>query len=160
MSRRFLLGVSLAILAAACMNPVHSDAVDALGPEVNGERPGPFHRAGQPCLTCHGPEGPEDEFAVAGTVFEVRGGSTPLAGVTVALTDSTGAQRQLVTNSAGNFYLRAGQWTPSYPMHVELSINGETKKMVTRIGRNGGCAECHRSAGDTTKMPAVYMRDQ
>lgn len=152
---RSLLSV---FIIASCADPVHSDAVDALGPEV-GERPGPTHRAGQPCMTCHGGEGPAPDFAVAGTVYEVREGAVPLVGATVVLNDSGGQTRSLVTNSVGNFYMRAGEWTPTYPMFAKVDYQGVEKVMTTRIGRTGGCADCHRT-GVANKMPGVYLREQ
>lgn len=155
----FLLGLPLALgLTASCANPVHSDAVDALGPEV-GERPGPTHRAGQPCMTCHGGDGPGPDFAVAGTVYEVRDGATALEGVQVVLSDSAGQTQTLVSNQVGNFYMRAQEWTPTYPMFAKLEYQGTEKPMTTRIGRTGGCADCHRS-GVAKKMPGVYLREQ
>lgn len=156
------LALAVAVLfagfTASCLDPVHDDAVAALGPEANGVREGPTHRPGQPCLTCHGGDGPGPDFAVAGTVYETRNGTTPLPDVTVLLRDSSGATRTLLTNSVGNFYLSAKQWTPAYPIFAELHYQDVEKKMVTRIGRNGGCAECHR-AGDRSQMPPVYLRE-
>ena len=147
-------------LVASCIDPVHTDAVDALGPEAAGVRTGPNHRPGQPCMTCHGGNGPGPDFAVAGTVYEVRNGTAGLPGVTVTLTDATNTSRSLVTNDVGNFYLRAERWAPVYPLHAELHYGDALKKMESRIGRIGGCAECHRGTGDTARMPAVFMRDQ
>jgi hypothetical protein len=146
------------VLIASCLDPVHSDAVDALGPEAAGVPEGPTHRPGQPCLTCHGGNGPGPDFAVAGTVYETRNGTTPLPNATVVLHDSAGTTRSTLTNSVGNFYLTAGQWTPAYPMFAELDVGDITKKMETRIGRNGGCAECHRGGGQA-KMPPVYLKE-
>ena len=158
MHARVLLLVCL--LAASCIDPVHSDAVDALGPEANGERSGPRHRAGQPCFTCHGGSGPGPDFAVAGTVYAVRGGSDPLPGAVVAITDAAGSTQRLATNEVGNFYLRASLWTPAFPLHVQLEYGDAKKEMTTRIGRDGGCASCHIGAGSAKSMPAVFLRDQ
>jgi hypothetical protein len=155
---RALVLLLLAAVSASCLDPVHSDAVDALGPEASGVREGPTHRPGQPCLTCHGGDGPGPDFAAAGTVYETRDGTVPLPNVAVLLRDSSGTTRTAVTNSAGNFYLTAGEWTPAYPMFAELHDGDLVKAMETRIGRNGGCAECHRVGGQT-KMPPVYMKE-
>lgn len=151
---------ALLALAACQLDPAHDDAVNALGGEAQGVRAGPLHRPGQPCLTCHTSKGPAPDFAVAGTVFDVRGSTTGLQGVTVTMTDAAGEVRRVNTNSAGNFYLQASEWNPAFPMHVQLDYPGEkTKPMDTRIGRNGGCGECHQGQGSTTKMPGVYLRE-
>lgn len=155
---RFLVVALAAALTVSCLDPVHSDAVDALGPEAAGVREGPTHRPGQPCLTCHGGDGPGPDFAVAGTVYATRNGTAPIEGVAVLLRDSTGTTRTAITNEVGNFYITAGEWTPAYPMFAELHYGDITKTMDTRIGRNGGCAECHR-AGGKTEMPPVYLNE-
>ena len=88
---RLPVGLTLLATLAACdTDPVHSSAVDALGPEVAGVPKGPYHRAGQPCVTCHGGEGPaSQQFVMAGTVFFGPGNtssegrkSRPIAGAT------------------------------------------------------------------------------
>ncbi len=155
------LVVLVAALLASCIDPTHDQAVAALGPEVAGVPRGPTHRAGQPCLTCHGGSGPgEPEMAVGGTIYEVRGGTAPLEGVTVTLTDASGAQRTTSSNAVGNFYVFKSDWEPVFPLSVALAYGGERVEMMTPIGRDGACASCHRGAGDRDHMPAVFMRSQ
>jgi len=137
-----LLGVLM--LGSAGCDPVHSDAVDALGGEAQGVRPGPLHRPGQPCLVCHdGAFGDPGEFSVAGTIFERPGSKQPVSGATVSLTDATGSSFRIVTNAAGNFYMTPAQWNPTYPVTVTLTADGLTVPMQTSIGRSGACATCH-----------------
>lgn len=155
------LAVVLALGATSCDDPVHSDAVDALGPEVAGIPRGPRHRAGQPCLTCHGGQGPgSPEFSFGGTVFSVRGGTQAVEGATVLLKDARGATITRTTNDVGNFYIEQSQWSPVFPVFVTVSYGGEERVMATRIGGSGSCATCHRGAGDSQHMPAVYLREQ
>lgn len=156
----------LALLAVACVDPVHDDEVEALGPERRGVRPGPNHRPGQPCLTCHGGKGPgEPDFSVAGTVYIARGVLEPVAGVTVHLEDATGQTRDPRTNEVGNFYIGTTDWSPVFPMKVTLrdpraDANGE-KAMETLIRETGSCADCHRGAeGTADKVPAIYLREK
>jgi hypothetical protein len=163
---RFLVGLALlvglmaALAASSCVDPTHSDAVDALGPEAPGVRDGPLHRPGQPCTVCHGGLGPgEPDFSAAGTVYDTRASTAPLAGVIVALTDSKGASFATETNEVGNFYVPRESYAPIPPMTVELRYGGVTKRMETTIGRNGGCAVCHRGAGGSDHVPAVYFRE-
>lgn len=158
----FMLAVAFAVVVlVSCIDPTHDEAVAALGPEVAGVPRGPTHRAGQPCLTCHGGSGPgEPEMAVGGTIYEVRGGTVPLEGVTVTLTDARGAQRTTASNVVGNFYVFKSDWEPVFPLSVALTYGDERVEMKTPIGRDGACASCHRGTGDREHMPAVFMRSQ
>lgn len=168
-ARRLDLLLVLAVLGASggsvsCFDPVHSSDVDALGPERQGILPGPNHRPGQNCRTCHGGNGPgSPEFSIAGTIYSARGVLEPLSGVTVALTDASGATRETESNEVGNFYLTSASWSPVFPVHVTLRDSRAdaqgVKDMVTPIGSNGGCAFCHYGAIDeATHMPPVFLR--
>lgn len=162
--------LALATTMASCFDPVHSDAVDELGGEAPGVPTGETHRPGQPCTTCHGGSGPgSPDFAVAGTIYEARDSAKVLPGVTVVLTDSSNPPQTRTerSNEAGNFYIETDRWSPTFPLFVVMKFPGEPdKKMLTRIGRNAGCAFCHyaplndRTAGDDspTHMPPVYMK--
>jgi hypothetical protein len=157
----------LTMLFAACFDPVHDDAVDALGPEKRGVRPGPNHRPGQPCLTCHGDQGPaEPEFALAGTIYLARGVLEPVSGVTVHLVDAVDAGRDPRTNEVGNFFVGKTDWTPVYPIRVELQDirsdeDGGTKTMFSRIRAEGSCADCHHDADAAPDhMPGVFLREK
>lgn len=160
MRRSFV--VLTVLIHASCIDPVHNDAVDALGPEESGVRPGPTHRPGQPCRTCHGSDGPANpEMTVGGTVYAVRGGTDPAEGVSVALTDAKGATYATTSNSVGNFYVWKRDWDPIFPLQIAISDgNGVNAVMVTKIGRDGACATCHRGSGDALHMPGVYLRAQ
>jgi hypothetical protein len=152
--------LALLLLAAGCYDPVHVDAVAALGPEAPNVEPSAAHRPGQQCTTCHGGEGPaEREFVAAGTVYTVRGGTTPLRGAIVTVRDATGVSRSAETNDVGNFFIPRSEWSPSFPLRVVLEAEDVRREMVSNIGRNGGCAGCHRGAGDSSFVPGVYLRE-
>jgi hypothetical protein len=159
------LATGLLVLAAAtsssCIDPVHSDNVAALGPEVSGVREGPTHRPGQPCLVCHGGQGPgSPEFSIAGTVYAVRNKPNSLSRATVVLTDAKGVTKTRTTNEVGTFYFEPREWSPAYPVAVELQNAGKVKAMESRIGREGSCAFCHYGAdNEATHMPPVFMSD-
>jgi hypothetical protein len=146
-STLIVLPIALLLASAVACDPVHSNAVDALGGEAPNVRRGPTHRPGQPCLLCHdGKPGDPGQFSVAGTVFSLPNDISPTNGVngaSVIMTDATGAKYTATTNAVGNFYITSGQWTPSYPMHVEITYGGKSIKMTTHIGRDGSCAGCH-----------------
>jgi hypothetical protein len=152
-----LLLLPIGALAGAC-DPVHDDAVSALGAEAPGVRKGPLHRPGQPCRACHdGALGDPPEFSVAGTVFATPDALTPASGATVALL-SQGATVSFTTttNEAGNFYVQPSQYTPSYPMHVSVTYNGATVVMVSHVGRDGSCADCHTDPRGPASAGHIY----
>ena len=157
-------GMIMALVSASCVDPVHDDAVDALGDETPGIDPGPRHRAGQPCLACHDGRGPgKSEFSVAGTIYATRSGTSPLDGAQVTLQDATGAERVLRTNDVGNFYIATNEWSPTFPLFVRLDANGKKKIMQTRIDFTASCAFCHagpRPNGDPAHMSPVFLEDR
>jgi len=157
--RQLLAAFTLGYSIVSCMNPAHDDAVAALGGEAPGVRRGPEHRPGQPCLTCHGGQGPgEPDFAFGGTVYQTRGGSVPLVAATITLTDASGAKYSAQSNNVGNFYINASEWSPKYPVFAELSSGSDIVPMKSRISGDGSCATCHRGEGDNGHMPAIYLR--
>lgn len=156
MKRALAFLLASAALAAACDDPVHSGEVDALGPEVG--RPGPDHRPGQPCLTCHGGSGPAGpQFSVGGTVYAVKGQPDGLAGVTVHLTDSKGSKHDATTSKSGNFYVPIGAWQPSPPVTVQIEYQSLMSDMHTRVGRDGSCAACHFGKPSASTPGPVYL---
>jgi hypothetical protein len=159
------LALPAAAVAAACdADPVHTQAVKLLGPEVSGIPKGEFHRAGQPCLTCHGGEGPaKAQFTVAGTIFygPANGSNPPIGvgGAVVTLEDDSQSQFSTQTNCVGNFFITSGDWPghPEFPMLATISatipVPGSTgaetqtyeaPSMLSHIGRTGSCADCHQ----------------
>jgi hypothetical protein len=156
----------MVVLALSCGDAAHDDAVEALGPERRGVRPGPNHRPGQPCVTCHNERGPgSPEFSMAGTIYVARGVREPLAGVTVVLQDATGSTKTAVSNEVGNFYVAKSTWSPTFPVNVRLkdvrADQNDEMPMITRIGREGSCATCHYGEdGDGTHMPPVFLRQK
>lgn len=156
-----LLVVAILAVVSACYDPVHADEVAALGPEAPGVPEGPTHRAGQRCTTCHDGRGPgEPEFSIAGTVYRVRGQTAPLVDGKVTITDATGRALELTTNSVGNFYIERDKFDPVYPLKTFVQGEGSFARMTTTIGRDGGCATCHRSIGDPQHVEAIFLKDK
>src|SRR5262245_43752578 len=93
----------VAVLVAACGDPVRDRRMDALGPEAPGIAIGPLHRPGQPCLACHDGKGEARAMSVAGTVFRTEDDAQPVFGVDVILTDAERRTFATKTNCAGNF---------------------------------------------------------
>jgi hypothetical protein len=150
MTRAAIALLALLVAPAAC-DPIHDDAIAALGPESPGVRRGPLHRPGQPCLLCHdGAIGDPQRFTVAGTVFATPSERIASAGASVILIDARASRFQVSTNAAGNFYATTGQYDPTFPIHVTVTgPGGQTAPMQTLIEGNGtvepngGCASCH-----------------
>jgi hypothetical protein len=164
MRRSALLFTALALAlaaASACGDPVHDNEVAALGSEAPGVSPGPDHRPGQPCLVCHGGEGPASEqFSFGGTVYEIAGPTVGYGGATVKLTDVNKVEATATTNSVGNFYVLASDYAPTYPVDVELDQGSYRNPMFTHIGRNGSCAWCHYDpAGPATPGHVAMAAD-
>lgn len=148
---RWLVGLmaASAIAASGSCDPVHNDAVAALGPEAPGVPPGPTHRPGQDCGVCHGGRGPGGKtFVAAGTIYKAYDDPSPLPNATVLLTDANGftPTSTLTTNEVGNFYITTDDWAPTFPVRVQVTYNGApaVSKMTSHMGKAGGCALCHQ----------------
>jgi hypothetical protein len=179
------LGLLLALaVVMSCGDPVHEAEVSALGPEAPGVPPGPTHRPGQPCLTCHGGEGPGGlTFVTAGTVYvnPYTPGTTtyaPLVDGTVALVDATGHTYNATTNTVGNFFVATDQWSATFPLGEYTPDGGtpastiditvapagmptNTTPMTTAIERGGvyaSCAYCHFDPPGPTTPGHVYQQ--
>jgi len=151
--RAAVLVGSLVAAAAmgSCADPVHDLQVKALGGEKDGVPTGEYHRAGQPCLVCHGGLGPaSSEFLVAGTVFHGKYKPVGELGVAIELVDANGSRpARILTNCVGNFSITAADWAqpaPSYPLLVAIRKpnSNDVQVMNSHIGREGSCNACHR----------------
>ena len=141
-----------------CLDATHDEQVQALGGEAPGVSPGPDHRPGQPCLVCHGSEGPaKSSFSVAGTVYAVDKQSAPAVGGQVQIEDINGVVFLSPTNAAGNFYVLSSQWQPTFPIQLQVSLGPVTTQMLTHVGRQGSCAACHQSSPGPASPGPVYV---
>lgn len=139
------------VASSGCMDPVHDDAVKALGDEAPGVPPGPLHRPGQPCLTCHGGEGPADaEFSLAGTAYllQLEPHTPAPPGTTIIIEDVDGVAGTVSANAAGSFWVNADTWRPKYPLKLSLKYGNLTARMNGTVGRAGSCADCHVDSND------------
>lgn len=146
------------LLAGATCDPVNDAAIAALGGEAPGVPRGPLHRPGQPCVLCHsGNLGDPPGFSVAGTVYVNAGDLEPAVAAGVKLTDSVGHSYLAGTNAAGNFYVLPHQFTPVYPMKVQIDYNGVPVSMTADVGRDGSCAKCHFDPAGPASPGHVYV---
>jgi hypothetical protein len=147
-------------LALGCGDPVHDDAVRALGPEDPAVPPGPLHRPGQPCLACHGAEGPASlRLTLGGTVYDTNAGTTPAVNAYVQTEDIGGNYWTVQTNAAGNFFVEAAHFEPAYPirMTVVSSDMSVSQQMSTYSARDGSCADCHAAPAGPRSPGPVYL---
>jgi hypothetical protein len=170
-----LLVATLATLlvAPSCTDPVHDQEVQALGPENPAIPKGEFHRAGQPCLVCHGPEGPaQTQFSIAGTVFgnpftppygttgAVPTGSVGYNNAYIAIADDNGQQSSnIYSNCVGNFWATPAAFNPAFPVLVAVYPNGSSnpQTMFTQISRAGSCATCHSDPPNYNALGHIYI---
>jgi hypothetical protein len=148
------------VAATACLDPVHDDSVQALGPEAPGVAPSGLHRPGQPCLTCHGGSGPASfQFSVGGTVYAVSGRSNPAVNAVVTIEDVDGNTFNATTNEVGNFWVLPAQFAPHYPtqMTVTSADGNDSESMATVASRDGSCADCHKSPRGPRSPGPVYL---
>jgi hypothetical protein len=158
------------VVAPSCTDPVHDQEVQALGPE-NPEIPkGQYHRAGQPCTVCHGPEGPaQTQFSIAGTVFGnpfVAQGTGPSGSVGysnayISIVDDNGQiAPPIYSNCVGNFWATPAAFNPAFPILVSVYANGATTNpqvMFTQIGRAGSCSTCHSDPPNYNAVGHIYL---
>jgi hypothetical protein len=153
---------ALALGSAAtmgCDDALHDQIVTSLGPEKPGVPPGPLHRPGQPCLACHGGEGPAKvQFSVGGTVYAVRGQPGPAVGALVQVQDIDGRYwTSEPTNAVGNFFVLEASFAPDFPIRMEVRDGNTTQQMQTYSAREGSCAVCHSSPPGPSSAGPVYV---
>lgn len=155
MKRHLHLVIAL-IIGAACADPVQSSNEDAIPDD--GKPDGPDHHVGEWCTSCHSEHGSESEFSVAGSVFVSKGSNTPAAGAIVTIKDGDGKTHDIEVYGSGNFYAEKKDYDPKYPLSITVTYQGQTQKMESIIGRDGGCGRCHSntSTGNSSHAPRIF----
>lgn len=154
---------ALLLVLFSCTDPVLDDRIEAQGNETEGIDPGPFHRVGQRCTSCHQENGEagDSPFTLAGTIFAQPSRQVGVDAVEVRLTDSDGSKYIAKTNCVGNFFVRPEEWQPKFPILVELSKGGTRRSMLSAIGREADCGGCHSVElplkDPFTQMPHIYL---
>ncbi|MBI4700599.1 MAG: hypothetical protein HY744_05450 [Deltaproteobacteria bacterium] len=166
------LSLLLALLGSAavtgCGDALRDERIEALGPEVEGVAPGPFHRPGQPCTWCHSDYGgAAPKLAVGGTVYyqpsDANKTAFPVDGYIVELEDARGVIMKPQTNCIGNFYVEYTEGWPYFPLRASLlaaqGMGGSAKvaSMSTRINREGSCAGCHQAQKSASSPGPVVV---
>ncbi len=158
------LGIVAAAAAAGCGDPVHDGEVAALGPEAPGVSPGPTHRPGQPCLTCHGGEGPAGvTFVTAGTVYDHAYGepggtattANALVGGVVHLVDANNLTYDATTNAVGNFFVTTDQWSATFPLGAKSQDGGPSGCIPTSSSVSAFAGDINVSAAPVAGCQGV-----
>ncbi len=132
-----------------------------LGAEDDGVPVGPLHRPGQPCVLCHSAGGGAGAFSVAGTIYrdQRRATKVPVDRAEVLLLDAEGRTHRAPTNCAGNFFVRAADWRPTYPMWVTVRYGDEAIEMESPVHHDGSCAVCHTDPAGLASAGHIYLTD-
>lgn len=121
---------------------------------IGDDEDSPLMMPGSDCSSCHRPDTDDDDapvFALAGTVYGAlneRDDCLGLQGATVRITDATGKRTELVSNRAGNFYIKAKSARIALPFTAELLYQGRTRKMMGARCETS-CNTCHTAMGDS-----------
>jgi hypothetical protein len=147
--------------ACTSYDPVHDEEVAELGGEAPNIPQGEFHRAGQPCTTCHGANGPASkQFSMAGTIFATQDSTIGVSGAQVLMVDSLGSSPpggSVVTNCVGNFFITPDIWDPAFPVRVAVATPETSAQMIGHIGRQSSCASCHADPRAQTSPGHIYI---
>ena len=142
---------------ASCVDPVHDAALAKLGPEKGSVPPGPLHRPGQPCVLCHSDDGDASPFTLAGTVYLEALTTTPVDNVQVTAIDSKGKSFTSTTHCAGKFFIRPIEFTPTFPVWLEMQGGAVFRSMESATFREGSCATCHFDPVGPASAGHIYL---
>jgi hypothetical protein len=115
-------------------------ACDPLQSTAGLSDPTGHHNAGQECQGCHAPGGGAPTFYLGGTLYNAATGGTAVAGATINVTDANGKKVKVVSANNGNFWTTT---TLAFPVKVDASLCPNTVPMVSTVGGNGACNNCH-----------------
>jgi hypothetical protein len=148
---------------ASCTDPILDRTVADQGKETSGVDVGEFHRPGQHCTACHQEHGAASSspFTLAGTIFAQPLRQVGVNSVEIRLTDADGTKFTAHTNCVGNFFIKADEWVPKFPILVDIAKNGTRRSMKSPIGRASECADCHvltiPPADPFSNVPHIYL---
>lgn len=113
------------------------------------------HNDGRNCVStnCHDGQGKPPGWTLAGTLYEDKEGSAPVAGGTMIFSDANGKEIRLVTARNGNFYTLEPL---VFPLRAKASICPNTVGMPDEITESmAGCnaTGCHSEAGSRIFVP-------
>lgn len=94
---------------------------------------------------------------MSGTVYAKSDAARPVSGARVLMTDATGATFTAETNCAGNFFVRAESWRPTFPVQTTVKWGDRIQVMESAIHREPSCGACHGMTTSPTSAGAIYL---
>jgi hypothetical protein len=111
-----------------------------------GDSESPMMHPGRACIDCHNQHFNAPHLTIAGTVYPSAHDTDDCFGqgqAIVEVHDAAGMTYSMTTNSAGNFYRKAGV---TFPITAIVKYNGKEKAMKDPVD-TGDCNSCHTEAG-------------
>jgi len=97
-------------------------------------------------------------MSIGGTVYAYGNQTTPAVGATVVIEDISGTFGTAMSNQAGNFFIAASDWQPTFPIIVpQVTLGPVSQQMQTHVGRDGSCAACHFDPPGPTSQGRIYV---
>ena len=175
-ARPFATASALIWALTGCIgNSPEQQAADALGPDFGQYETGPYHRAGFPCVTCHGGLWwqPTPAFELAGTVYQRSSGGAASRNAAIDIKDASGHAFTARTNSAGNFFVVvAGNqpqqygdgrseipWQLDFPLSVRVRASGADQPMRSRVWKERSCAACHNGTPTAESNGRIFIEE-
>ena len=108
---------------------------------------------GSDCNSCHRPGGSHDapSFTISGTVYSSlteRDDCLGVSGASIRITDATGRRIELLSNRAGNFFLKTKSARIALPFQAEVTVAGKTRAMPV-AQCEPSCNSCHSATGQS-----------
>lgn len=104
---------------------------------------------GADCIDCHRRSHEAPSFALAGTIYAAAKEPTDCLGVesaVIRITDAKGLRTELVSNHAGNFFIKSKAGRITLPYTAEVSYMGRTRQMFSPQCETS-CNSCHTPEG-------------
>jgi hypothetical protein len=100
------------------------------------------HNPGQDCMNnCH-----NHGFTFAGTLYNSTGGTSPVVGAHIVVTDANNQKIDIYSQQNGNFYTSAAV---TFPLTVLATSCPDIQHMTAQVvAGGGGCNSCHLAGGD------------
>lgn len=124
-----------------------------------GDHESPFMHPGVACIECHQRKGGPG-LTVGGTVFtrlHEPDDCDGRSGVDVEIIGADDKVTTLVSNGAGNFYVR-GRNDIVFPIRARVTVGDVTKEMVTPQA-SGDCNSCHSVDGASLAPGRIIVDD-
>lgn len=94
---------------------------------------------------------------MSGTIYATADGQKPLSAARVLMTDATGTTFTAETNCAGNFFVRAETWRPTFPVYTTVKWGDQSQPMASPIHREPSCGACHGQTASPSSAGPIFV---